>query len=63
MSDPNHPIWPIVRLTILMTALTITLWLTASNFDYTEIRTIIITFLFAGTSEGVLKAYQQRSKA
>ena len=48
----SHPVWPILRLLIVMTALSITLWLNASTFDETEIKTIITMFLIAAGAEG-----------
>lgn len=50
-----HPLWGILRLLIVMTALTITLLLNASKFDETEIKTIITMFLVAGSAEGATK--------
>ena len=52
MADPSHPIWSVLRLLILMTALTIILYANASQFDVTELRTIITMFLFSTGIEG-----------
>lgn len=53
MKDPSHPIWSLLRLVILMVALTLLLWFNASDFDSTEIRTIAGMFLMAASSEGL----------
>ena len=50
--NPEHPIWGITRLLIVMTALVVTLWLNASNFDETELKTIITMFIVAAGAEG-----------
>ena len=58
MTDPKHPIWSIVRLTVMMTALTTILYLTASKFDATELRTIVMTFVAGLGIEGGIRAIQ-----
>jgi len=52
MSSPSHPIWSPLRLTILMIALVVTLWINATEFDATEIKTIITLFVVAASAEG-----------
>jgi len=52
--DGGHPIYATIRLGIAMVALTTILWFTASSFDFTEVRTIILMFLDGATSEGFL---------
>lgn len=42
---PNHPIWALIRLTILMTTLTVVLYINASHFDETEWRSIVAMLL------------------
>lgn len=54
MSSSSHPIWSIVRLTVLMIALSGVLYATASKFDSTELHTIIYTFLAAASGEGII---------
>lgn len=51
--QPAHPVWSILRLAVVMAALTAILFVTANKFDDTEIRTIIYVFLFAAGVEGV----------
>ena len=51
----NHPIWSLARLGLLMIALTVILWLTAHSFDKTELQTIIVTFMAAGSIEGAVR--------
>lgn len=52
ISSPKHPVWGIARLLIVMTALVVTLWLNASHFDETELKTIITMFIIAASAEG-----------
>jgi hypothetical protein len=51
--EGRHPVWSLIRLTILMGTLTLILWFTASKFDYTEIRTICGMFIAAAGLEGL----------
>lgn len=51
--DPTHPIWPLLRLIVMMVSLTIVLYLSASNFDNSELKTILTMFLIGGGIEGV----------
>jgi len=53
MHNASHPIWSLLRLTIFMIALVVTLLLNANNFDATEIKTIITMFVVAAGAEGV----------
>ena len=55
MNDPSHPIWSLIRLAVLMTALVIVLWLQASSFDSNEIITLVAVFVAASTIEGAIK--------
>lgn len=52
MSNPAHPIWSILRLTILMGVLSLILYVNASDFDATEIKTLTQYFLAAASLEG-----------
>lgn len=52
MNSPAHPIWSILRLTILMIVLTLILYFNASDFDATEIKTLTQYFLAAASLEG-----------
>lgn len=52
MSNPAHPIWSILRLTILMIVLSLILYFNASDFDATEIKTLTQYFLAAASLEG-----------
>jgi hypothetical protein len=49
----KHPFWGIARLFIFMLALVCVLYLNASHFDVTEIKTIITMFIIAAGAEGV----------
>lgn len=53
ISNGNHPIWKIMRLVVMMVALTAILYMNASEFDQTEIKTIIFAFLAGGMGVGI----------
>ena len=53
LHEPNHPIWPLLRLTVMMIALTIVLYLSAHTFDNTELTTILTMFLIGAGIEGL----------
>lgn len=53
MSAPQHPVWSLLRLAVVMVALCVTLWVNASQFDATEIKSIVTMFLVAAGAEGV----------
>lgn len=53
IKDPRHPLWSVVRLSVYMVALNFLLWLNASNFDETELRTIVLMSLAGGSTEGI----------
>ena len=53
MHDPKHPIWPILRLAVLMLSLLSILYFTATHFDETEVKTLVGAFLTAGSVEGL----------
>lgn len=55
MNDPKHPIWAIIRTGILLLALIVVLWVNASNFDGTELKTIVAMFLAAIGAEAATK--------
>lgn len=55
MNDPKHPIWAIIRTVILLLALIVVLWVNASNFDDTELKTIVAMFLAAIGAETATK--------
>ena len=61
MRDASHPIWSLARLVVLMVTLTVTLMLTASQFDGTEIRTIVVTFVAGAGVEGVGQFLRSKS--
>jgi len=55
MKDPNHPIWPIIRMTIILVVLAVVLWMNASHFDDTELRTVLTMFFALLGVEGFAK--------
>jgi hypothetical protein len=52
-SDAGHPVWKLARLGVVMVSLTAILWLNATNFDRTELTSIVEMFLLLGSGEGV----------
>lgn len=56
MPNGAHPIWSLIRLFLLMTALCVVLYLEAENFDGTELRSIVWVFLAAAGIEGAIHA-------
>jgi len=40
MNNPTHPIYGLLRFTVLMTALCFSLWLFANDFDETEMKSL-----------------------
>lgn len=60
MQSPSHPIWAIIRLAICMTALCVILWINASHFDATEIKTLS-TFFFVAAGAEALPALLRKS--
>jgi hypothetical protein len=52
LSEPTHPLWSLIRLSILMLSLVFVLWMNASSFDKTEIQTIVTMFMVAAGVEG-----------
>jgi len=54
MSEASHPIWPLIRQVVNLAALSLFLMMNASEFDITELKTIIAMFLYGGASEGLL---------
>lgn len=58
-SDPAHPMWPLARIIVMMSALVAILKMNASHFDATELKTILTMFFLALGGEGVQKALQR----
>lgn len=52
MSDPKHPIWAIVKLVVVLGWATGVLYMTASDFDITEIRALLAMALGWVGAEG-----------
>lgn len=57
--DPKHPIYPLLRFTVALVSLTVILAVSASNFDITEIRTIIAMFIVLAGGEGLIGFFQR----
>lgn len=52
----SHPVWGLSRLTVLLVTLTGILYLSANNFDKTELYTIIVVMVGAAVAEGASSA-------
>lgn len=52
MTNANHPIWSLARLVVYMTGLVTILLFTASDFDITELKTILTMFFVGAGAEG-----------
>ena len=61
MSDPGHPLYATIRFCALAVAVTFVLWKNASNFDETEVKTILEIAVLAGGYEGI-QSYATRKK-
>lgn len=48
----SHPAWGLSRLAVLLVTLTGILYLSANNFDKTELYTIIVVMVGAAAAEG-----------
>lgn len=57
MKNADHPIWPIVRMALILGTLVFVLWMNASHFDDTEIKTILTMFFALLGAEGVSRAF------
>lgn len=57
--DASHPVWALARLTIVLIALGVILYLTADSFDNTELMTLLsMLFVLAGVElPAFLKAH------
>ena len=59
--EPTHPLWATIRFVVLVVATSVILWLNASHFDETEIRTIVEIAIVAGGYE-TLGSWLNRDK-
>lgn len=59
--DSKHPIWPIIRIAVVMGALVVILMLTAQHFDETEIETLVYAFATIAGIEGVVNVVNRMS--
>jgi hypothetical protein len=60
----NHPAWGFARLVAVMVTLITTLYMTATNFDDTEVQSIVILFLVAAGVEsvtGIVRKFQNKA--
>ena len=63
MNSPTHPIWSLIRLTMLMVVLTVILWINATKFDATEVKALVQYFLAAASLEGGIMAVKSVLKS
>lgn len=61
MKDSDHPIWPLIRMSLILGTLIFVLWMNASHFDDTEIKTILTMFLALLGAEGLAKTFAGKS--
>lgn len=65
--DPDHPVWkllassviPLIRTVVVLIVLALVLWMNASHFDETEIKTVITMFIAILGAEGVTNAFSK----
>jgi len=62
VKEANHPIWSLLRLSVLMIALCVVLKLEARSFDITEIRSICWMFIAAACLEGGMFLFLKKFK-
>jgi len=48
LNDPRHPLWGIIRFTLLCLCVTFLLWRNAESFDETEVKTIVEIAVISG---------------
>jgi len=58
----DHVVWSLLKVVVYMVSLTLILYLTASNFDFTEVRTLAMMFLVAGSTEGIVPLLRSLNK-
>lgn len=63
MKNADHPIWPIIRMTLILGTLILVLYMNASHFDDTEIKTILTMFLALLGAEGIVKTFAPKSSS
>lgn len=59
--NARHPVWKLARLAIILTALTVVLWINANKFDVTELRTIITMFVVLAGGDVATSLIQRRN--
>jgi len=62
MKNPNHPIWSLLHLVVVLAFVTLFSWLNASNFDGTEVQMLIESAVAIGGWEFVRKKMQGDKK-
>jgi hypothetical protein len=62
MPSSDHPLWPLIRIAIYMAALLGTLYFNASQFDATEIKSLVTMFLVAAGTEGIGQIWKSRGQ-
>jgi hypothetical protein len=54
----SHPVWGILRISVIFTGLTVFLWLNSTNFDKGEVTTIVELLLVVGGFEAIKRKIQ-----
>lgn len=64
LHNPDHPVWKLLNIVVILSTLTLVLWMNAEHFDKTEIQTILMMFfaLIGGTGASELLKSSQRKQ-
>jgi hypothetical protein len=62
LHNPSHPVWGLARVVFVLVALTVTLTISASEFDITELQTIGVMFAAVAGAEWLPKLLPRKSE-
>lgn len=62
IGDPDHPLWRLLRLIVLVGSLTLLLYSQASQFDQTELTVIGAMFVILGLDQGAMTVISRYMK-
>ena len=62
LHNPSHPFWGFARVVVVLTALTVTLAISASEFDITELQTIGVMFGAVAGAEWLPKLLSRKTE-
>ena len=60
MTDKDHPIWEFARSAIWLIPICLFLYVNATNFDKTEIKSIIEILIVGATGQGVVRVMSSK---